>query len=172
MSCAEFLQDCNGNCTDNSAFKDACDESCPPDTCSEYLEKCVGNCTDNKAFKDACEAECGVQPGQIVLLLLLVGAVLYYFFIYRPKKKRDKPQSQTAVPVVQGFGVPLEEGSVYPAYRLKDQDEINRRESFKETNGPKRPNFRTHDGYIVDSVLNTIIYTPSVPRALNQITVF
>ena len=170
MSCAEFLQDCDGNCTDNSAFKDACDESCPPDTCSEYLEKCVGNCTDNKAFKDACEAECGVQPGQILLLLLLAGAVLYYFFIYRPKKKREKPQNQTVVPVVQGFAVPLEKGTMYD--RLKEQDIINQRESFQKTNGPNRPNFRTHDGYIVDSVTNIIIDTPNVPRALNQITVF
>lgn len=178
MSCAEFLQDCDGNCTDNSAFKDACD-TCPPNKCSDYLETCVGNCTDNTVFKDACISECGVQPGQILLWVLLVGAVIYYFCVYRPKKKRKKAQRTavsieqvTAVPIVQAIAVPLQSGSVYPADRLTEQDSINRTLSFEKTNGPIRPNFKTHDGYIVDSVLNTIIYTPNVPRALNQASLF
>lgn len=96
MSCAAFLEVCNGNCTDNTAFEKACD-TCPPDTCAGFLKLCVGNCTDDSAFDDACMKSCAdgnTNWGSILVLLALALAVIWYYKVYKPRKKREKEEEK------------------------------------------------------------------------------
>ena len=180
MTCAEFLTYCDGNCTDNSKFNDACD-TCPPDTCSEFLKTCVQNCTDNTAFEDACIKSCETPASAYILWGLLIVAVLWC--CYRKKKKEAQygqgpivqayPVNPPFLPQAQAYPAnppaqvqPLKVGDIYPEERLSPQDKIKRNEQARNAiNG-----FMTHDGWLVEISSGKI--TGRTRGALNQPAVF
>ena len=180
MSCAGFLGSCVGNCTDDSAFEDACD-TCPPDTCAGFLGSCVGNCTEDSAFEDACMKSCETPASAYILWGLLIVAV--FWFCYRREKKKEGqygqgqpvqahpvnpqnlPQAQ-AYPIPQAQVQPLKLGDIYPEERLLPEDKRKRNE--QATNAINK--FRTHDGWIVE--INSRKIIGPTDSALNQPTVF
>lgn len=161
MSCDQFLQSCYNNCTDNTAFKDACD-TCPPDTCSNFLKLCDGNCTDDSAFEDACMESCPTPASSYILLGLLILGILYClwkngFFkcdcpgdngSYGRGQGRNPVvvQAQPVLPVVQGRLIPkeLKVGDTYPKDRLSTTDIIS-------INVLKYNPVHTESGYVIDA---------------------
>ena len=103
MSCDQFLQSCYNNCTDNTAFKDACD-TCPPDTCSNFLKLCNGNCTDDSAFEDACIESCPTPASSYILLGLLIVGILYCLWKNDYFKKWSSPGDKGSYGTSYGSG--------------------------------------------------------------------
>jgi hypothetical protein len=176
MSCAGFLGSCVGNCTDDSAFEDACD-TCPPDTCAGFLGSCLGNCTEDSAFEDACMKSCETPASAYILWGLLIVAVLWFCYRREKKKKGQYGQGQPvqAYPVnpqtqVYQENIPEYLGTIVPEQKYS-YDKLTREDQRKLSKvfAGEEEFITTHDGVIIDK---NLVIKGRIRSALNQPTVF
>ena len=162
-------------------------------SCAAFLELCNGNCTDNTAFKDACIVECKNEMQQIYELIVslfffigicvVVPIILYYRRQQRLKKKKESYSAVSQAPQAQVIGigpmsagvprVPELQGRMI-AEQVDKYDSANfTREDLDEFNkvitGQKEL-MTTHDGVVINKQLTILARRRG--GALNQPTVF
>lgn len=72
-------------------------------SCAAFLEVCNGNCTENTAFKDACIVECEDCPDCNVqwYINIVLGAVIiffiWYYWIRKPEMREKERQEKLQI---------------------------------------------------------------------------
>ena len=163
-------------------------------SCAAFLELCNGNCTDNTAFKDACIVECKNEMQQIYELIVslfffigicvVVPIILYYRRQQRLKKKKESYSAVSQAPQAQVIGIgPMSAGvqslPQVPATISPEQvDKYDSRnftvddwDEYGKVNSGQQRYMTTHDGAIIDKNL-TIVARRRGAGALNQPALF
>ncbi len=163
-------------------------------SCAAFLKLCNGNCTDNSAFKDACIVECEDCPdcvAQLIITIAVIAALFIWSYTYKRccfgglKKSgstvtrqsqnysavRQVPQAQVIavnpprMPVIPGRIIAEQSANKY-SNKFTSEDWVK----FADLATNKKQVMTTHDGVIIDKDLTILGRTRG--SALNQPTVF